>query len=195
MSGEGESPAGGNAPKPEDPPSFEEDPAAAYKYLQDAYEGLRESRSKYKENYLKVSAANKTLRGLLSTAKDAMSEEEERRAAADILSVGSDQKGPSRVPPYMGTEGGHSAQIWLTGLEKLQGIQKWSPQQTLDAADLALFGIAAEWKTAQRAKNSAIFTDLALFKKEFLKRFAIQQSSVESIKLVMDLKQKPSEKV
>ena len=80
-------------------------------------------------------------------------------------------------------------------MEKLQEVQKWSDKQTLDAADLALFGIAAEWKAAQMEANTEVFQDLKLFKAAYVKRFAIQQSSVESIKLVMELKQKPDEKV
>ena len=119
-----------------------------------------------------------------------------KQAGQSILSMASrETKGPSRVPPYYGTEGGHSAQIWITGLEKLQGVQKWSDKQTLDAADLALFGIAAEWKAAQMEGNTEVFQGLKPFKAAFVKRFAIQQSSVESIKLVMELKQKSDEKV
>ena len=74
-------------------------------------------------------------------------------------------------------------------------MQKWSDKQTLDAADLALFGIAAEWKAAQMEANTEVFQDLKLFKAAFVKRFAIQQSSVESIKLAMELKQRSDEKV
>ena len=61
--------------------------------------------------------------------------------------------GSSCVPPYFGTEEAHSVQIWLSGLEKLLGIQKWSDQQTRDAVDLMLFSIAAEWTTAQHDKK------------------------------------------
>ena len=126
-------------------------------------------------------------------AKD--KEELEKHADQAILSMASGKtKGPSWVPPYYGTEGGHSAQIWITGLEKLKGVQKWSDNQTPDAADLALFGIAAEWKAAQMEANTEVFQDLKLFKAAFVNRLAIQQSSVESIKLVMELKQKSDKK-
>ena len=81
-------------------------------------------------------------------------------------------KSPSWVPPYYGTKGGHSAQIWITCLEKLHGVQKWSDKQTLDAADLALFGIAVMWKAAQMEANTEVFQDLKLFKAAFVKRFA-----------------------
>ena len=127
-------------------------------------------------------------------AKD--EEELKKQAGQAILCMASGEaKGPSRVPPYYGTEGGHSAQIWITGLEKLQGVQKWSDKQTLDAADLALFGIAAKWKAAQMEANTEVLQDLKLFKADFVKHFAIQQFSLESIKLVMELKQKTDEKV
>ena len=43
--------------------------------------------------------------------------------------------------------------------------------------------------------NTKVFQDLKLFKAAFIKRFAILQSSVESIKLVMELKQISNEKV
>ena len=95
-------------------------------------------------------------------AKD--EEELEKQAGQSILSMASGEtKGPSRVPPYYGSEGEHSAQIWITGLEKLQGVQKWSDKQTLDAADIALFGIAAKWKVAQMEANTEVFQDLKSF--------------------------------
>ena len=68
-------------------------------------------------------------------------------------------------------------------------------KQALDAADLALFGIAVEWKAAQMEATTEVFQVLKLFKAAFVKCFAIQQSSAESIKLVMELKQKTDEKV
>ena len=71
------------------------------------------------------------------------------------------------------------------GLEKLQGVQKWSNKLTINAVNLALFGIAAEEKAAQEEVNTEVFQDLKLFKAAFVKHFAIQQSSLESIKLVM----------
>ena len=74
-------------------------------------------------------------------------------------------------------------------------MQKLSDKQMLDAADLALYGIAAKWKAAQMEANTAVFQDLKLFMAAFVKRFAIQQSSVKSFKLVMKLKQKREEKV
>ena len=54
-------------------------------------------------------------------------EELEKQAGKAILSMASGEAiGPSPVPPYYDTEGGHSAQIWIMGLEKLQRVQKWS---------------------------------------------------------------------
>ena len=102
-------------------------------------------------------------------AKD--EEESEIQTGQAILSMASEEaEGPSRDPPYYGTEEGHSAQIWITGLEKLQGVKKGSDKQTLDAANLALFGIAVEWKAAQMAVNTEVFQDLKLFKAAFFKR-------------------------
>ena len=171
------------------PPDFNSDPSGAYDYLRRAYDDLIDSRDKIKEQ-------NKALRSMVVAHRTKDEEELEKQSGLAILNMASGEtKGPSRVPPYYGTEGGHSAQIWITGLEKLQGVQKWSDKQTLDAADLALFGIAAEWKAAQMEANTEVFQDLKLFKAAFVKRFAIQQSSVESIKLVMELKQKTDEKV
>lgn len=43
--------------------------------------------------------------------------------------------------------------------------------------------------------NIAVFKDLKLFKAAFVKRFAVEQSSLESIKLAMELKQKNDEKL
>lgn len=59
-----------------------------------------------------------------------------------------------------------------------------------------MLSIAAEWKAAaQMEANTEVFRDLKLFKAAFVKHFAIQQSSVQSIKLMMELKQKSDEKV
>ena len=190
MSGtEGKPGAGAGAKADSKPPDFKEDPTGAYEYLQRAYEELIGSRDKVKEQ-------NKALRSMVVAHRAKDEEELKKQAGQSILCMASGEtKGPSRVPPYYGTEGGHSAQIWITGLEKLQGVQKWSDKKTLDAADLALFGIAAEWKAAQMEANTEVFQDLKLFKAAFVKRFAIQQSSVESIKLMMELRQKSDEKV
>ena len=139
MSGtEGKPGAGAGANVDSKPPDFKEDPTGADEYLQRAYEELIGSWDKVKEQ-------NKALRSMVVAHRAKDKEELEKQAGQSILSMASGEtKGPSRVPPY-GTEGGHSAQIWITGLEKLQGVQKWSDKQTLDVADLALFGIAAEW--------------------------------------------------
>ena len=127
-------------------------------------------------------------------AKD--EEELEKQAGQAILSMASGEAKASRFQQYYGTKGGHSAQIWITGLENLQGVQKWSDRQTLDVVNLALFGIDAEWKAAHMEANTEVFQDLKLFKAVWIfKRFAIWQSSVESIKLVMELKQRTDEKV
>ena len=183
MSGtEGKSKAGAIAKANTKPPAFKEDPTGAYEYLQKAYEELIGSRDRVKEQ-------NKALRSM-GAGQRADEEEAEIQAGLAILSMASGE-----APPCYGTKGGHSAQIWITSLEKLQGDQRWSDKQTLDAAELTLFGIAAEWKAAQMEANTEVFQNLKLFKAAFVKRFAIQQSSVESIKLVMELKQKSDEKV
>ena len=141
--------------------------------MKKAYEELIGSRDKVKEQ-------NKALCPMVVAHRATDEEELEKQAGQSILSMASgESKGPSRVPPYYGTEGGHSAQIWITGLEKLQGMQKWSDKQTLDAPNLALFGIAAEWKAAQMEAITEVFQDSKFFKAAFVKRFAIQQSSVE----------------
>ena len=149
MSGpEGKPGAGAGARADSKPLDFNSDPTGAYEYLKKAYEELIDSRDKVKEQ-------NKALRSMVVAHRAKDEEELEKQSGLSILSMASGEtKGPSRVPPYYGAEGGHSAQIWITGLEKLQGVQKWSDKQTLGAADLALFGIAAKWKAAKMEANT-----------------------------------------
>ena len=85
-------------------------------------------------------------------------------------------KGASIVPRYMSTAGGTSAEVSLDNLTALKAVQKWSDAQTLEAALLALHGVAGTCHSAGG----------------FLGGFP---SAVESIKLFSNLRQGPSEKV
>ena len=41
-------------------------------------------------------------------------------------------KNASKVPRYMGTEGGTSAEAWLDNLTALKAAQKWSDAQNVE---------------------------------------------------------------
>ena len=51
-------------------------------------------------------------------------------------------KNAYKVRRYISTEGGTSAKVWLDNLTALKAMQKWSDAQTLEAALLALQGVA-----------------------------------------------------
>ena len=104
-------------------------------------------------------------------------------------------KNASKVPRYMGTEGGTSAEVWLDNLTALKAVQKWLDAQTLEAAILALHGVAGTWKVYEKEDGNSSVTPLADFRVSFLERFSVQTSALESIKLVSDLRQCPTEKV
>ena len=83
----------------------------------------------------------------------------------------------------------------MGNLTALKAVQKWSDAQTLEAAILALHGVAGTWKVNEKEDGNSSVTVLADFRVAFLERFSVQTSAVESIKLVSDLRQRPSEKV
>ena len=85
-------------------------------------------------------------------------------------------KNASMVPRYMGTEGGTSAEVWLDNLTALKAVQKWSDGQTLEAALLALHGVARTWKVNEKEGGKSSVTSLADFRVAFLKRFSVQWS-------------------
>ena len=104
-------------------------------------------------------------------------------------------KNASKIQRYMGTEGGTSAEVWLDNLTALKAVQKWSDGQTLEAALLALHGVAGTWKVNEKEDRNSSVTSLADFRVAFLERFSVQTSALEAIKLVSDLRQSPSKKV
>ena len=55
--------------------------------------------------------------------------------------MGYQDKSALKVPLYIGTEEGSSAELLLDNHEKLQGFLEWSDDQTLEAGQLALSGI------------------------------------------------------
>ena len=109
--------------------------------------------------------------------------------------MGDRDKSASKVPPYNGTEGGSSAELWLDNLEKLQGVHKWSDDQTLEAGQLALSGIAGAWRVNEKEDDQPSNSNLAEFKAAFLDRFSVQTSTVENVKAMADLRQGPTERV
>ena len=109
--------------------------------------------------------------------------------------MGDQDKSASKVPPYNGMEGGSSAELWLDNLEKLQGVHKWSDDQTLEACQLALSGIAGSWRVNEKEDDQPSNSDLMAFKAAFLDRFSVQTSTVENVKAMADLRQGPTERV
>ena len=102
--------------------------------------------------------------------------------------MGDRDKSASKVPPYNGTESGSSAELWLDNREKLQGVHRWSDNQTLEAGQLAMSGIAGAWRVNEKEDDQPSNSNLADW-------FSVQNSTVEKVKAMADLRQGPKEHV
>ena len=175
--------SGGATPNKEsEPPSFQDQPKEAYEYLQKCYLEARQRGENYRIRTVEVTERLKTV---LQSEKQ-----------LTILNSEMDgDKNTSKVPRYMGTEGGTSAEVWLDNLTALKAVQKWSDAQTLEAALLVLHGVAGTWKVNEKEDGNSSVSVFADFRVAFLERFSVQTCAVGSIKLVSDLRQGPSEKV
>ena len=166
--------AGAGAKADSKPPDFKVDPTGVYEYLQKAYEELIGSLDKVKKQ-------NRALHSMVAghsikTKKNSRSKQVKQSSA--WLQV--KRKAPLGFRHIMAPR---------VGTVPKSKSRAWRNFNTIDAADLALFDIAAKWKATQMEANTEVFQDFKLFKAALVKRFAIRQSSVESIKLVMELKQ------
>ena len=114
----------------------------------------------------------------------------------DIMATGGGPI-PSKVPTFSGDSSadGNAAALWLSNLESLATGQKWTDNQTLSNAILALSGDAGEWRWSEQHDNADWFKDLNLFKENFKKRFCKAKTEVEAVKILSGLNQKQSESV
>ena len=95
---------------------------------------------KYRAKYASTSAQNKKVRSIVHEKIEQIVALESTVGAEPHNGIMGDwDKSASKVPPYNGTEGGSSAELWLDNLEKLQGVHKWSDDQTLRAGQLWLY--------------------------------------------------------
>ena len=104
--------SGGATPKEEsEPPSFNDQPKEAYEYLQKCY---LEARQRWENYRIRVVEVTERLKSVLQSEKQ-----------LTILNSEMDgDKNASKVPRYMGTEGGTSAEVWLDNLTALKAVQK-----------------------------------------------------------------------
>ena len=154
------------------------------------------AKEKYKAKYAGTNAQNKKLRSIVHEKIEQIEALESTVYAGETDNgiMGDRDKSASKVPPYNGTEGGSSAELWLDNLEKLQGVHKWLDDQTLEAGQLALSGIAGAWRVNEKEDDQPSNTNLAEFKAAFLDRFSVQTSTVENFKAMADLRQGPTER-
>ena len=171
--------SGAETPKEESkPPSFQDQPKEAYEYLQKCYLEARQRGENYRIRAVEVT---ERLRTVLH----------KEQQFTILNSEMNGDKTASKVPWYMGTEGGTSAEAWLDNLTALMAMQKWSDGQILDLRSLLAFhGVAGTCKVNEKEDGNSSVTSFADFLVAFLERF-----SVQSIKLVSDLRQGPSEEV
>ena len=197
--------SGGNTPgsgtpdprEAKEPPDFASHPQEAYDFVCWVLEESIAAKEKYKAKYAGTNAQNKKLRSIVHE-KIEQSEALENTVGAEGLDnsiMGDRDKSATKVPPYNGTEGGSSAELWLNNLEKLQGVHKWSDDQTLEAGQLALSGIAGAWRVKEKEDDQPSNSNLAEFKAAFLNRFSVQTSTVENVKAMADLRQGPTVQV
>ena len=114
----------------------------------------------------------------------------------DIMATGGGPI-PSKVPTFSGdtSADGNAAALWLSNLESMATGKKWTDNQTLSNAILALSGDAGEWRWSEQHDNADWFKDLNLFKENFKKRFCKAKTAVEAVKILSGLNQKQSESV
>ena len=130
--------SGQTTPKEESkPPSFEDKSKEAYEYLQKCYLEARQRGENYRDRAVEVTEC---LKSVLQSEKQ----------LTILNSKLEGDKNASKVLRCMGTEGGTSAEVWLDNLTALKAVQKWSDGQTLEAAHLALHGVAGTWKVNEK---------------------------------------------
>ena len=142
------------------------------------------AKEKYKAKYAGTNAQNKKLRTIVHEKIEQIEAlvSSVNAGGSENGIIGDRDKSALKVPPYNGTEGGSSAELWLDNLEKLQGVHKWSEDQTLEAGQLALSGIAGAWRVNEKEDDQPSNSNLAEFKAAFLDRFSVQTSTVENVK-------------
>ena len=102
----------------------------------------------------------------------------------------------AKVPPFSGSSSDNiSPSLWLSNLKNLSASNRWSNDQCLNNALLALQGPAGIWKETESKLTPASFATWDAFKDAFLERFQPSTTAVEAVKLVSNLKQKQDESV
>ena len=84
-------------------------------------------------------------------------------------------------------------EAWVTRLKKLQSVDKWTDQQTLDAATMALNGPAGEWWSYLQRMDPTSIDTLQKSLKEFQVQFKETASAVEAVKCISNLSQHANE--
>ena len=108
-------------------------PQEAYDFVCSVLEESIAAKEKYKAKYAGSNAQNKKLRSIVHEKIEQIEALESTVSTVNTEDgiMGDRDKSASKVPPYNGTESGSSAELWLDNLEKLQGVHKWSDDQTL----------------------------------------------------------------
>ena len=166
-----------------EPPDFASHPQEANDFICSVLEESIAAKEKYQRKYAGSNAQNKKLSSIVHEKIEQIeASESSESASSEDGNMGDRDKSASKVPPYNGTKSGSSAELWLDNLEKLQGVHKWSDDQTPEAGQLALSGIAGAWSD-KKEDDQPSNSDLAEFKAAFLDRF-----SVKNVKAMTDLR-------
>ena len=85
---------------------------------------------------------------------------------SDIMATGGGPL-PSKVPTFSGDSSAdrNAAALWLSNLESLATGQKWTDNQTLSNAILALSGDAGEWRWSEQHDNAEWFNKDVIYSK------------------------------
>jgi len=124
----------------------------------------------------------------------------ERARVADLDQSGAivaaiDGQKAGTVPAWSEKSTDISAELWIGQVERLQTVNKWTDEQTLNACYLSLYGKAATWYEAANREDKTSLDTLAKFKDKFLERFQKSRTAAESIALVHNLRQTSAESV
>ena len=180
-------------------PSFDDNPEEAYKNLFAKWQALAADNEVVRGRYAKTAQelldAKQEIEALNTLAGDhsVVENSGEISILNDNMAAAGNQSSVSKAPVFTGTAESESVFLWVTRLKKLQCVNKWSDEQTLDAATMALKGPAGEWWSYLQRRDKASIDTLEKFLKEFQDQFEETASAAESVKWISNLVQKPNE--
>ena len=182
--------------------TFEKAPLEAYKTLFEKFLKAKGDNEKVCGRYLELSDELEETKDKLEALHAIVGDnsvlndsnpEAEISILNDNMAAQGAQSSVSKAPVFCGNSESKSVFLWVTRLKKLQSVNKWTDQQTLDAATMALKGPAGEWWSYLQRRDPTSIDSLQNFLKEFQIQFEETASAVESVKCISNLAQRANE--